>query len=313
MKQASYGSTDALEALLETGVFYKADCYTLTLLGGGVIRLTNADVDIAYGGNRFSSDGLRIDPEGTRSTGHWKTGLDTDQWNVTVLPRARDDVTGELFPDKIGDVPWIEAASAGVLDGADVLIERAYFASAPTWPLPAGGAATPVACIVMFAGLMGDVDHTDTAVALTINDYRVLLTNTQIPRFNYSAQCRHTLFNAACGLSREAFAINGVAGAGSTRAELMAALGAPGGSRTFTRGRVVMTSGRNATFARTIRSWGGPGGSFLLLNPFPFAIAAGDTFTAYPGCDKTRASCDLFGNSINYGGQRFIPAPEAAL
>ena len=76
-------------------------------------------------------------------------------------------------------------------------------------------------------------------------------------------------------------------------------------------------SGKNAGFARSVRAWtapsGGGAGAFTLLSPFPFAPAPGDTFTAYPGCDKQLATCALFSNSANFGGMPFIPAPETSV
>jgi len=47
----------------------------------------------------------------------------------------------------------------------------------------------------------------------------------------------------------------------------------------------------------------------------PFAPAAGDVFTAYPGCDKTQATCasPKFSNLVNFEGFPYVPAPETAI
>jgi hypothetical protein len=48
---------------------------------------------------------------------------------------------------------------------------------------------------------------------------------------------------------------------------------------------------------------------FPLLN----TPIANESFTIYPGCDKTRDVCaNRFVNSSNFRGFPFIPAPEAA-
>src|SRR5262249_22013884 len=141
----------------------------------------------------------------------------------------------------------------------------------------------------------------------------------QMPRHFYEAQCRHTLFDVGCNASGNMnaanFAVNGTVAAGSTQASIVgAALPVPKGSRTYALGKIVMTSGLNATFSRFIRSWDGAS-TLSLLNPLPFAVAPGDTFTAYPGCDKSygaQTGCKGFNNQPNYGGQPFIPAPEVA-
>jgi hypothetical protein len=56
-------------------------------------------------------------------------------------------------------------------------------------------------------------------------------------------------------------------------------------------------------------------GSFVLLTPFPYAPAAGDSFFAWPGCSKTTHDCGpaKFNNLINYGGMPFVPSPEVGL
>ncbi len=301
--------TTELETLLESGEFAQCELYSITLFSGDVLRLTNAQVDVAWDGNLYSSRGARVDKEGSRSTAHWKIGLDVDTWTFIVMPRLRDEITGEAYPDKINGTPWVAAARSGALAGAEVLVERAYFDQAPTFPLPATG-AVPVGVLTLFVGLVGEVDPTDTMVTVNVLDYRSLL-STHLPRNFFRASCRHTLFDAGCGLVASAFKTTGVVGAGSSGASLISTIGAPPGSGTYALGRVVMTSGLNNTFSRTVRSWNGV--TLGLLMPFPYPMTAGDTFDAYPGCDKSRAQCVAFGNEVNYGGQPFIPAPETAI
>ena len=52
-------------------------------------------------------------------------------------------------------------------------------------------------------------------------------------------------------------------------------------------------------------------GTFTLLYPLPAPCANGDTFDAYPGCDKLEATCiSKFNNKPNFGGYPFVPTPE---
>jgi hypothetical protein len=92
---------------------------------------------------------------------------------------------------------------------------------------------------------------------------------------------------------------------------LLAAAAIPGGSKTYLQGRVVCTSGGNAGLQRTITSWDGVS-TFQVQYPWPFAIAVGDGFAFYPGCDKSMGSggCSGFNNLVNFGGQPWTPAPE---
>lgn len=303
-------SPGALVALINTGAFVYVTLYTITLAGGnGTLRVCDGDFNVTDGTNTWDSRGVRVDMANSRSVAHWKRGLDVDNWQTVFLPRNVDPATGAAYPDKIGNVPWVAAARAGALDGAAVNVDRAYFAAFPT---PYQLTALPVGILRMFAGRMAEVDTGDSVVAVTINDWRELLL-TKLPRGVFQAGCRFTLYGPGCALNPTSFAIPGIAGAGSTQRTIIAAAPiVPGGSGTFTLGKITMTSGLCTGFSRTVTNWTAPN-TMALLNPFPFTIAAGDTFNAYPGCNKTTAACAAFGNSINFGGMPTIPQAETAV
>lgn len=312
--------TPALVALFNNyvaglGGLHVARLYTITMAGGGQLRFTDADFDIKGNANSllvhgftYASGGVRVDQKDSKTQAHFKIGTDTDSWTLVVMPRPVDLVTGTTFPDLIGNMPFLMAASGGSLDAADFQVDEAYFSAVPRWPIPPAG-AVPVGCRTIFAGTVAEVDTTNAVAVLTVNDYRALLT-LQMPRHFYQAQCRHRLFDAGCQLAAGAFAINGSVSVGSTKAVIVSqGLARPQGSGTYTLGRIVFNSGANASFQRTIRSWDGAF-TLALLNPLPFPVAAGDSFTIYPGCNKLFATCQAFGNDLNFGGQPFIPPPE---
>lgn len=310
MKQVSTELAD----LINSGNFLDFDLISITLQNSAVVlRYTNANFNITDGTHTWYADGVRISKDGTTAQAHWKTGLDVDTWQITFVPRSVDPITGDAFPDTIGDVPWLEAVDGGALDYADVEVSRAYFATAPTYPLPAGGAAPLVGSpLVIFAGLVAEADTTHMIATITLRDYRTLLT-AQTPPHVFQAACRHTLFDVGCTLLAANFVKTGAVTAGSTKQAIIATgLPIPGGSGTYKLGRIVFTSGRNNTFARTIADW--DGNFYLsLVNPLAFDPEVGDTFSIYPGCDKSNATCVLFANSANFGGQEFIPAMEMSV
>jgi hypothetical protein len=288
------------------------DLYTITLAGGDVLRFTTADFDINSGGNLYASTGIRVDQDphkGSKTQAHWKVGLDTDTWIVIFMPRPIDPVTGAAFPDQIGSVPWIQASSAGALDSADFQVDRAYFSAMPTWPMPPGGQA-PLGTKTIFAGIVAEVDTTDLTVTITVNDYRSLFA-ISMPLHFYQAQCRHMLYDVGCGLNKASFAVNGTVGAGSTQATIVVpGMAIPSGSGTYTLGFIEMMSGLNSGFLATVKNWNAPN---LELNaPLPFAVEAGDTFTAFPGCDWSMGAqgCGGFNNLANFGGTPYVPPPE---
>lgn len=285
-----------------------------TLQARSALYFTNADFDISWGGITYRSDGIRIDQNDSKVTAHWKVGIDSDQWTVVVMPRLIDIMTGQEFPDTIGEIPWLNAAQAGFLDAADFQVDRAYFAFMPSWPMPPGGAA-PVGVISgIFAGVIGEVDTTNSACTLIVNDYRSLFSQ-QMPRHVFQGECRHTLFDTGCTLSSGAFSRNGQTIGGSTVVSIAQNLSAPmlpAGTGTWVLGTIKFNSGLNSGLARMINGWNGPGQPFTLLDPLPNPVQSGDSFTVTPGCNKTQAACAAFGNSLNFGGFPYIPAPETA-
>lgn len=308
-----------------TGQLFIWRLYTISLNGGGVLRFADSDFDInavstspapaPVNGFTYSASTTRIDQKQSKTQAHWKIGLDVDTYTLVLMPRPVDPVTGAAFPDTIGSVPFLQACSGGALDAADFQVDEAYFSTLPTWPMPPGG-ASPVDCKTIFAGKVGSVDTTNALAVLSVNDYRDLL-SISMPRHFYQAQCRHTLFDIACNadgnMAAAAFAVASSLGAGSLPGSLIGSgLPVPAGSKTYTLGRVQMTGGLNAGFQRTVRSWDGAS-TLKLLTPLPFTLSVGDTFSVTPGCNKARATCALFNNSQNHGGEPNIPPPETAI
>ena len=304
-------SPGATAALLLTRSFVDVDCYTFTLAGAflGVTELlySAGPIDVAIPGTTWSSRSVLFDQDRTKAVGHWKVGLDVDTWQVQVAPRNVDVLSGAAWPDTIGGASWLAAAQGGALAGATVQVDRAF---APAWPAAGTGALSPTGIVTIFAGTVGEMDVGRSAAIVTVYSHLKTLAN-PLPRNLFQAACVHTLFDTGCTLSASAFAVDGVVGAVGPQAnQFSSAIAAPGGSGTYALGRLVMTSGASAGFARTVRS--AAAGVFTLISPMPFGVAIGDSFTAYPGCDKQLGTCNRFGNQLNYGGCPAIPVPEVA-
>jgi len=298
----------ATQALLNTGDFMDVDLYTITMMGGGVLRYAAADFTVSDGVHTWRSDGVMIGKD-TAPQGHWKTGLDVDTWQVTMIPRPLESGVAQDF---IGTVGWLEAVTNGALDGAELEVSRAFYAAPPTQPIPPTGAPLVGARVVIFAGLIMEVDSTHMMAHLTAKDYRVVLER-QIPPHLYQASCRFTLFDPGCGLSAAAFAVNRTVASATKTVIIPTVITPPAGSGTFRLGRVVFTSGKNNAFQRMVQDWNSVTGAMTMVSPWPYQPQVGDTFQGFPGCDKTQVACALFGNSINFGGAPFVPAAETAV
>ena len=311
MKPAKWEpSAGALAAWLATGPrnAWFADLYTFDLVGAGpVLRYTTSDIDITIpyspAALTYDSKTALFDMFESKSVAHWKVGLDVDTWQVVVLPRPTA---------LIGSQPWLNAVRGGALSGALVSVDRAFF-SAP----PSGGTAGLAGIANIFTGRVAEVDFGRSAAVVSINSHLELL-NVGVPLTLYQQTCRWNLFSPGCGLVASGYGVSGSLLTGSTAGTLISDVAAPAGSGTYALGRVTFTSGENQGVSRAVRAWTPPNlgtstpGALVLLKPLPFAVAPGDAFTGYPGCDGSEGACLAFGNSANYGGCPWIPAPETA-
>jgi len=313
MKTAKWeASTGALLALLATRRFVWGDLYTITLAGGGVLRYAKGDTDWTVQGNVWVHGGPAVEHPDRKPTMHQKVGTDVDTWQFSLIPRPFDLITGAPFPDMIGNVPMLNAIQAKVLRGAVVEVDRAFLPAWPTFPRPV--ALTPTGTLNVFTGRVASVDLDRSSAMISLNSHLELL-NLNMPRNLYQAGCGHVLFDGGCTLNAALYATAFTVAAGSTKSELVVEGALPAGSGTYALGRVAFTSGLNAGYTRSIRTMTASGSTLQLklVAPMPFPVTAGDTLTAWPGCDKQLTTCQAFGNSANFGGEPYIPSPELAV
>jgi hypothetical protein len=91
--------------------------------------------------------------------------------------------------------------------------------------------------------------------------------------------------------------------------------GTSAANQSFPQGYVLGMTGQNTGIKATIKMQAVASGLFQLqlIKPLPFAVAAGDTFRLFSGCDKTLGTCTIiYANQIHYGGQPYVPNPEIA-
>jgi hypothetical protein len=285
--------------------FEQFDLYTITLYSGLVLRYSACPFDVVFGGNTWlcarSVGGVVIDEAGDSGPrAHWTTGFNTGSWSVTVMPRPSD---------VIGNIPWLPAVVAGILQEATVRVDRGYVLA---WPATPTLKLAPVGLVNVFFGRMAEIDFGRSSVALNINDPRELL-DIDMPRNLYSAQCRYALFDSQCSLDRNAFANHIAVTALTPEVQILVTNAAGLPDNYYTLGNAVFTSGQNAGLRNMIVGYAAAG-TVYLRSPMPFTIAPGDTLTIYPGCDKSTATCqNKFGNLLNYGGTPLIPAAETAI
>lgn len=285
-------SAGALAAFLDTSTqTFMADLYTITLSGGSVLRYTSADIAAVVNGTTFA-----IGPAIKRGNTNTTVGVSVDSLEVTI---AADNTV------QVGTTPLLKFIAGGGLDGATILVERAF---------SSGPGAAWVGTLGMFKGRVSDIQTSRYEALLTVNSDSELL-NVMIPRNVYQAGCANTLYDPACGLIKGSYSVATAATSATDATQTTFNIVQTYASNYFDLGFAVCTSGANAGLSRTIKTYIGTGHtpqSVQTIQPWPSPVAIGDAFTLYPGCDKTKATCSSkFSNLVKFRGFPFIPAPES--
>lgn len=263
-----------------------ADLYTFTLQSGTTLRYTGADKALTVNSQTFARGPLL-----KRSRTKLSVGIAVDSLDITVSADA--SVT-------VNSVPLMQFLARGGLDGARLKLERAFMADWST---------APAGTLVLFAGRVNDVSINRYEASITVQSDLELL-DASVPRNLYQPGCMNTLYDGACGKSRAALTVSNAVTStpAPTTTVFDSTLAQAAGY--FDLGVVTFTSGQNNGISRTVKQHGA-GGLLTLIAPLPFAPATGDTFTVYPGCDKTMGTCNTkFANLARFRGQPFIPVPE---
>jgi uncharacterized phage protein (TIGR02218 family) len=284
-------------ATLATGQALRLDLYAIMLAGGaGSFYFTSHQVPVINGGNIYQT-GIVF----ARGPHKQAAGLAVQSLKLTMTPQA-DNAAGPVF---VSGFPFLTACAQRIFDGARVLWSKMFLDSYDD---------TSRAAVPWKQGRVNKTDVGRFSADLTINDDIEML-NVSAPINVFQPGCTHTLFDTGCALQASAFTVAGaVIGSASTVLTVNTNLTQAG--VWFRLGRISFTSGQNAGVVRFVKDYGA--GVFTLARPLPFAPAAGDLFTALPGCPKTVAACSNtnaavgppFNNLKHNKSEPFIPVPE---
>jgi uncharacterized phage protein (TIGR02218 family) len=264
-----------------------ADLYTITLVGGSVLRYSAAPTALFANGYTFA-----LGPKFERSKTKIVIGTQVDELEVKIYTEPTD---------LIGGLPFLQAAWQGELDGALLQLERAFMATY--------GDTSP-GTVVLFAGRISDIDCTRTGIDVKCRSHLELL-NIQMPRRLWQSSCTHTLGDAMCQFDRSNLQATFSAGPGSSEAQIATSV-SPTPPNLYIQGTVIGVTGANAGSSRTVANMSG--GWVYVRLAFLSPILPGDQFQLLPGCDHTLSTCtNLFNNVIHYGGFPYIPTPETAV
>ena len=82
----------------------------------------------------------------------------------------------------------------------------------------------------------------------------------------------------------------------------------------FNGGLLTWATGANAGRSIEVKSWTAATGRLELFLAVGYAIATGDSFTVYPGCDKRLETCiGRYNNVVNFRGEPYVPGIDAMI
>lgn len=287
-------SADLINFVNSATTYVRADFYTITLSGGLVLRYCSAPGSIKASGHNFGNGPLVTD-SGVKSS----RGVQVSEVDLTFFADDRHQVNGVQFLDFVENLGF---------DGALVKIDRGF---STDWDSmrntgPIGGT------YIRFSGKFSEAKELgQSKVIVTAASPMDLLTN-NAPQDVYQTSCLNVLGDAKCTIDLSAFAANGTVSASPAPGTTIFGTNLTPPDGDYDLGKLLFTSGANDGITSTIKRQ--VGGLFQLVVALPQAPAAGDTFTAYPGCNLSMARCtSKFNNLIHFRGQPFIPDPATGL
>jgi hypothetical protein len=320
--------TAPLLALLNGGLFHMADLFAFILLDSTHLYYTTFDLPIAYNGNTYLCGGANL----KRSKLSFKNDLSVNTLDFTINGQLSGFIEG---------VPILQAIKNGILDGATMVLSRAFFApvnqpimgigtqvqtlttdSGVTLTPDAGGVLTVGGSldswnvVNLMAGRIADIPSLDrTQAQITCNSWQEIL-DTQVPCQLFGASCIHNLYDGpdangnGCKVNIASYTNPTIITGTPTTSMIPTQMNIA--DQLCTYGMASFTSGLNSGLWRTITNWAA--NTIYLDEPLPTASLPGDTVTIYYGCDKTMTTCaNRFSNLVNYLGFPFIPPVEAAI
>jgi len=287
MKTATAGFIQFLAANTE---FLMAELYDLALADGTQLRYTTFDRSLLVGGTTYLS-----------GPPNFKRGRVEEVLGLSKIGTLSLELHASPS-DTIGGVPILQKIARGDFDKAQITVRRLFMDQN----------LVQQGTVIRFVGNIGDLDELSRTTAKFNCKSKVEDLNVQVPRNILQPTCVHTLFDSGCGLSKASFAVSGTVQAGSTVNKLLTTL--VQADAYFDNGQLVFTSGANNGHLVAVKKYLNSGGTVYFVVPLPAVPSVGDTFTIYPGCDKTQATCaGKFSNLVNFGGFPYVPAPETAI
>jgi uncharacterized phage protein (TIGR02218 family) len=256
----------------------------------GAFRWTSAPVDLVVAGVTYYAAGGPNAPVINRGQYQRNNGTVIDTFDITLSGTHQE-----------GGFTLSNLAYRGALDGLSVEIDLLFC------PQPGDTSLGPISNY--FKGQVSTPEPRGLETILHCKSLMELLA-VKLPHNRIQSQCNHVLYDAGCTLPRGAFTFSGTVQSATGQA-LVATVGSAVAGQVdkyFALGVITFTSGTLLGEKVNVSAWTQSTRTFVLGSGLTGAPAPGDTFTAYAGCDRARATClTKFANLANFNGYPDVP------
>lgn len=269
-----------------TGVQLKiTECYEFTLSDGSTIaRFTSHVSNLTFLTQTFQAIPIK------RSKVEYHDDLQVDAVDITL------GLIGVTIGSQFYSIPTI--VRMGLLRNAHIKVWKVDYTDTSKYR------------IVFEGWVTGESNYNRESI--TLNTGSILdRMDEQFPQVLYTPHCNLNLFATRCGVAKASYKTTSAAAAGTSARYIYSAVFGFGvhAAGYWERGEIKFTSGVNNGVQRTVLIHSD--GYVKLIIPLYLIPTVGDTFDAYPGCDKSGTTCvGRFGNYNNYFGFEYIPPPE---
>lgn len=280
-------SPEVIACLNGTNKHYICDLYQITLADGTVLRYADYDMPIVWGGYTWACTGPVFERDKTKLSGK----ITVDSMSLAVTTDQRD---------LIGGVTWMNFAHNGGFKNATAAVYWCFMSSP----------GVVIGTMPWFSGPVNIGVYGGMEMGMKVKS-RISKASADYPLRLYYPTCPYVLYGAGCGLNRDSFAVQGRITAMGSTTDLSTNLTKPDGY--FNQGYIAFLSGSLAGATGPIK-YSSAGGSLNMLSGFDSSPQDGDTFAAYPGCDRTPATCAAkFNNWSRNRATPFIPLKETVV
>lgn len=274
---------ELLNHLNTARLFRMYDLFEIVLSDGTIIRQTSYDQNITLPDNRkFLCDGIQF----KRGSISLNSTIKVDKLEVTMLVDKSDMLSA---------IPIMYLIHNGAFDEASFTLSRVWLSET----------GSVIGTVDMFSGYIDIEEAGGLEVEMNVKS-NVQRLNVDYPLRLYYPTCPYTVYDSSCKAVRADFttagAVTAVTSSQTFSIDIIKA------DSYYDKGVITFTSGVLRGSSHSVKKHYAVNNVITLLVAADSTPSIGDTFTIYPGCDKSVAMCtSKFNNKAHNRSTPYIP------